>query len=65
MDDQTRNFLMLMAVKTLGITEEQACLRIEALLQSGILDKFKNLTPDETMFQFITDIAMSIPQLNK
>ena len=64
MEDQTRVYLIEIAVKTLGTSYEQARLRLEAFLQSGILDKFKNPTPDETIFQIIVDVAMSILQLN-
>jgi len=63
MDDQTRDYLVEMTVKTLGISRNQAKLRLEAFLKSGVLAKWKNPDPDETMFHIITDIAMQIPQL--
>lgn len=63
MDDQTRDYLIGMTVKTLGISRNQAKLRLEAFLKSDVLARFKNPKPEETLFQIITDIAMSIPQL--
>ncbi len=65
MDDQTRDYLVLMTVKTLGISRKQAELRLEAFLKSKVLEKYKNPMPDETLFQMITDIAMQIPQLSE
>lgn len=65
MEDQTRDYLILIAIKTLNISKNQAKLRIEALLHSNILKKFGHPKPDETLFQIITDIAMSIPQLKE
>jgi hypothetical protein len=63
MDDQIRDYLIEMTVKTLGVSRNQARLRLEAFLKSGVLAKWKNPNPDEIIFQIITDIAMQIPQL--
>ena len=65
MEDQTREYLIGMTVKTLNVQIKQAELRLEAFLKSGILSRYKNPKPEERLFQFITDIAMSIPQLNE
>ena len=62
MEDQTRSYLIEMAVKALGISRKAAELRINAFLKSGLIDKYK-VTPDDMLFQVITDIAMQIPQI--
>lgn len=48
--------------KSLGISEKAAELRLVALTQSGVLDGFNPEKPDK-IFEFITDIAMQIPQI--
>ena len=57
------NFLVDQAVKTLGITEKAAKLRIKAIVLSGILSKFGS--PDELPFQIAIDCALQIPQLGE
>jgi hypothetical protein len=59
--DKIRNRLVELTIKTLGISEKAANLRIEALLKSKVLDKFGS--PDELPFQIAVDCAMQIPQL--
>jgi hypothetical protein len=59
--DRIRNRLVELTIKTLGISEKAANLRIEALLKSKVLDKFG--PPDELPFQIAVDCAMQIPQL--
>lgn len=63
MDDQGQNYLIKITVKGLGISNNQAKLRLEAFLKSGVLAKYKNPKPEGNLFQIITDIAMQIPQL--
>jgi hypothetical protein len=59
--DRVRKYLVKATVKTLGITEKDANRRMDALLKSGILDRY--VSPDSTIFQFVVDIAMRIPQI--
>jgi len=56
-----RENTIIMTVLALGITEKAAELRIDALIKSGILDKYG--PPESTIFQFAVDIAMRIPQI--
>lgn len=50
-----------MTVDALGITEQAARLRVNAMMRSGILNRFES--PDDTLFQFVVDQAMRIPQI--
>jgi len=57
-----KSYLVKTAIKTLGITERQASLRIDAIIESGILSKFGD--PESTAFKIAIDAAMQIPQLS-
>lgn len=59
--DHVRKYLVGATVKTLGITEKAANLRFDALLKSGVLDRFKS--PYSELFQIVVDTAMRIPQV--
>lgn len=50
-----------MAVTALNISRRAATMRIIAIKQSGIMSLLGS--PDETVFQFVIDMAMRIPQL--
>lgn len=58
---QVESYLVSTAVKTLGISERAAKLRVFAIIKSGILSKFGS--PNEAPFQIAIDAAMQIPQL--
>lgn len=47
------------------ISKKQAIMRMEAFKKSGIYERYHldTLAPDDTMYQVVIDIAMSIPQL--
>lgn len=51
------------AMRVLNISEKQAKLRIDAMLKSGVLKGMGS--PDDTLFQFVVDKAMRIPQIEK
>ena len=61
--NQVEKYLVGVAIKTLGITEKAAKLRVKAIVKSGILSKFGS--PDEMPFQVAIDCAMQIPQLGE
>lgn len=56
-------YLVEISIEQLSISRKQAELRVEALLQSGVLDMFND--PDETAFAIVVDVAMKIPQLHE
>jgi hypothetical protein len=61
--NQVEKYLVAEAIKTLGISEKAAKLRVKAIVKSGILSKFG--TPDQIPFQVAIDAAMQIPQLGE
>ena len=50
-------------IKVDGLSYKQATLRLTALLESGVIDKYKTLGSDFS--KLIIDIALSIPQLKE
>ena len=59
--DQTRKYLIGVSMETLGISEKAAVLRVDAVLKSGVLDRFG--APNEIIFQLVVDVAMRITQI--
>lgn len=47
----------------LNISREQAELRMEAMFQSKILDKFDS--PNDELFAYTVDMALRIPQISE
>jgi hypothetical protein len=64
MDDQTRDYLIETSVRYQDISRKQASFRIDAFLQSGLIEKLNLKDPSSKTFQFVIDLAMSIPQLS-
>ena len=65
--DEVRTNLAKQVSNTLGIPIRQAYKRIDAFnsVQEVFLLKYGIESPLEEIYQFITDIAMQIPQLEK
>lgn len=61
--DEVEKILVPIAMKTLGISERAAKLRIKAIVKSGIMERFGK--PDELTFQVAIDAAMCIPQMGE
>lgn len=59
----TLDYVVKKTAKALNISDRSARLRANALLKSGLLDKYKNA--DDILFKIVVDTAMQIPQLGK
>lgn len=60
---ETLDYIVKKTAEALNISERSARLRANALLKSGLLDKYKNA--DDILFKIVVDTAMQIPQLGK
>ncbi len=58
--EKIKQSIVKMTVENLKVTEEQAEKRVDALIKSGVLDKFDS--PMDKLFQYTVDVAMQIPQ---
>ena len=63
--EQAKERIIQMAMHTLDISRKQAELRVEAMNQSGLLEKYKDEGPNSAMFKFVADTCMQIPQLHE